>query len=96
MVSLTVMGDGKKRTYLIQVATDLVKKAEDERKAKLATQDNVSTQPSSPPQQEVEVIEEKVGGEKKEEPQSSPSTNSKQDEIFEAFGNRAGTVLVTL
>jgi len=34
----------------------------------------------------VEVIEEKVGGEKKEEPQGSPSTTSKIDDAFEAFG----------
>jgi len=40
-------------------------------------------EPSSPPQQdvEVEVTEEKVGGEKKEEPQGS----SKIDDVFEAF-----------
>ena len=38
----------------------------------------------SPPQQEVEVTTE-IQGEKKEEPQGSPSNNSKLDEIYEAF-----------
>ena len=35
-VKLIVIGAGKKRTYLILEATELVKKVEDERKAKLA------------------------------------------------------------
>ena len=70
-----------------------MKKAEEGRKAKLMAQKNVPAQSSSPPKQdvEVEVIEEKLGGEKKEEPQGSPSTNSKIDDAFEPSGNERGS-----
>ena len=47
-IHMTVQGDGKKRVYMIQEATDLVAKAEEERKAKLEAQ-KATPVPETPP-----------------------------------------------
>jgi len=44
------------------------------------------TKPAAQKDVEIEVNEEKIGGEKKEGPQGSPSTTSKLDDIYGAFG----------
>jgi hypothetical protein len=87
-IHLIVQGDGKKRVYMIQEATELVKKAEEERKAKLEAQKNQPTSsdpfqtPAEPNKAEPKPPEAEP--EKKETPAEGASATS--DEIYEAFG----------